>query len=393
MSTTSHLRLLPLLTAAALGAATVAGVSAQEPGNAGPLSNVIIAGYGSALYGATLGHDLDSTPNDFSASISPVILFGMGDDLLFETELEFGVSGSNTTTTLEYAQIDYLGFEKWQFIAGKFLLPFGVFGERLHPAWINKLPTMPLLFGHAHGGVAEGALLPVLSDAGVMARFVQPVGTSSLNVSFFVTQGPSLVTEEAGDGGHAQQASIVAAAPGHDEGAVPEVSGAFHIPQAGFGVSFGDNNSNKMIGGRLGWVSAPGLELYASAFHAMYDPDSYLDYQGFAVSAVAKRWGFDLLGEAAYLRQEFDTGTNAFEFLTSPGYYVEAARRIGSFEPTVRWAQLLDAKVDGAIVRGRIDRLTVGLSYWVSATVPLKAAYLLDPEFDDRVVVQWAFGF
>lgn len=396
MKTTSHLRLLHLLTGAALAAATTGVVSAQEPENAGPLSNVVIAGYGSALYGATLGHDLDSTPNDFSASISPVILFGMGEDLLFESELEFGVSGPTTTTTLEYAQIDYLGFDKFQFIAGKFLLPFGVFGERLHPTWINKLPTMPLLFGHAHGGVADGALLPVLSDAGLMARFVQPVGRSSLDFSFFVTQGPSLVTEDAVDDGHAAHsvvsASVVSAAPGHD-GAEPVLTGAYDVPQAGFGVSFSDNNSNKMLGGRIGWVRAPGMELYLSGFHAMYDPGSYLDYQGLAVSAVAKRWGFDFLGEVAYLRQEFETDVNAFEYVTSPGYYVEASRRFGSFEPVVRWSQLLDAEVDGSSVREGMEQLAVGLNYWVFATVPLKAAYLYDPEFDDRVVVQWAFGF
>ncbi len=116
-------------------------------------SGFVIAGYGSTTYeGVTQG----VYRNDFSASVSPVLLYSKGTDILFEAELEFGLTGDATSTTLEYAQIDYLGFENVQFIAGKFLLPFGVFGERIHPTWINKLPTMPIVFGHAHGGVAGG---------------------------------------------------------------------------------------------------------------------------------------------------------------------------------------------------------------------------------------------
>lgn len=386
-----------LALAATLVVAAGGGVSAQDAETPSPLSSVILAGYGGATYNASLGHDLVETQNDFSASVSPVLLWGMGDDLLFEAELEFGVSGQVTTTTLEYAQIDYLGFERLQFTAGKFLLPFGVFGERLHPTWINKLPTMPLLFGHAHGGVAEGSLLPILSDAGLMGRFSQPAGDASLNLSLFVTQGPRLMTEDEAEGGHAHAVvpshSVVAAVPGHDGPEPGTGSSAYAIPDVGFGVSFSDNNANKMLGGRLGYVRAPGLEIYVSGFHAMYDAESYLDYQGWALSTQLRRWGFEFLGEAAYLRQEFATGETTFETLERPAYYVEAARRIGAFEPVVRWSQLLEGTVNGTTATVGTDRLSLGLNYWVSATVPVKAAYLFDPDFDDRLVFQWAFGF
>ena len=71
-------------------------------------SILVLAGYGSAGYEAATSSEF---PNDFTVSVSPVILYTMGRDIVFETELEFGLSGTQTTTALEYAQIDYLGFE------------------------------------------------------------------------------------------------------------------------------------------------------------------------------------------------------------------------------------------------------------------------------------------
>lgn len=392
-----HFRAVAL--AAALLTAATGGLDAQEARTAGPLSNVVLTGYGTASYQAMLGRDLVETPNDFSASLSPVLLYGIGEDLLFEAELEFEIDGANTSTTLEYAQLNYLGFEKVQLTAGKFLLPFGIFSERLHPSWINKLPLTPLLFGHAHGGVAEGSLLPILSDAGVMARVNQPVGAASLVLSVYVTQGPRMISaEEAEDASHAHSivltsAAILANDPVHDEEQPGTSATGFDIPDVGFGISFDDNNSNKMLGGRIGYVRAPHLELFLSAFHAMYDPESYLDLQGFALTAQTRRWGFEFLGEAVYLRQEFATGETSFEMLETPGYYVEAARRVGSFEPVVRWSQLLDGKVDGTRVEAGMQQLAIGLNYWIAPAVPLKVAYVLDPDSDDRMVAQWAFGF
>ncbi len=395
MSTQATLRSSALSVATALAVAAGGGVGAQETGSPGPLANMIIAGYGGTTYEAALGHAPVNTQNDFSASISPVLLFGMGEDFLFEAELEFGLSGELTTTTLEYAQIDYLGFEKVQFTVGKFLVPFGVFGERFHPTWINRFPTMPLLFGHAHGGVAEGSLMPILSDAGFMGRFTQPLTTGSVNLSLYVTQGPVLVTEEGTvDEGHAHSVVPAASVASRTVNSTAQAQQAapLEIPDVGFGVAFADNNANKMIGGRLGYVRAPAVEVYVSGFHAMYDPDSYLGYQGYAVSLQTQRWGFQFLGEGALLRQEFQTETT-FETLKRPGFYLEATRPIGSFEPVVRWSRLLDGKVGGVTAIPSIDELALGLNYRFTPTVPLKVAYLYHPDFDDRIVVQWAFGF
>lgn len=376
---------------AALFLVVVAAVPATAQDD-GPLAGMVLAGYGGVTYGAALD---GAFPNDFTASVSPVLLYGMGDDFLFEAELEFGLSGEQTTTTLEYAQIDYLGFDRVQIIAGKFLLPFGLFGERLHPTWINKLPTSPVLFGHAHGGVAEGTLLPILSDAGAMFRLNQPLGTKwGLDLSVWVSQGPRLISEDAvaddGGDGHAHDPATPLTVKAGD--ATSAAAATYDIPTVGFGVSFSDNNKNKMIGARLGLVSAPGFEIYVSGFHAMYDPDNFLDYQGLGLSAEFRTGPYAFRGEGAWLRQEFQDQLT-YRHLETPAYYLEASRRMGEFEPVIRWNHMLEGEVNSSVVTPERQQLDLGLVYWVGATVPLKLSWQWDPDLSDRVFLQWAFGF
>lgn len=366
-------RVVGLATGLLMVAATT--LHAQDAGS--PTANLVLAGYGSASWGARTQGEFQ---NEFTASVSPVLLYDFGSDLLFEAELEFGLSGELTTTTLEYAQLDYMGFESVVLVAGKFLLPFGVFGERLHPTWVNKLPTAPLLYGHAHGGVAEGSLLPVLSDAGGMFRWAQPTSSATrLDLSLYVTQGPKIVEDVAHDDGDTHA---------HDDG----IASAYEIPAVGFGVSFSDNNTNKMLGGRFGLVHGGVFEAYVSAFHARYDPGNFLDYNGFSLSAEWRSGPFEIRSEGVFVQQEFEA-ESSFERLEQPGYYVQVSRRFGGFEPVVRWDQLLDGKVNSEVVRPGRDVLALGLTYWMGATSPIKLAYEIEQDQSDRFILQWAMGF
>ncbi len=365
-----------------------------SPTRAQSRSTVVLAGYGSATYEGSLNEDY---PNDFSASVSPVLLYSMGGDLLFEAELEFGLSGELTTTTLEYAQIDYMGLDNIQIVAGKFLLPFGVFGERLHPSWVNKLPSSPILFGHAHGGVAEGALLPILSDAGLMLRWAQPFGTGwALDFSGWVSQGPRLVEEGAGDG-HAHAVAVPQPVMGEGGGLLQGSGSAAQAdlpaPAVGFGVAFADNNKNKMLGGRLGLVRGPSFEAYVSGFHAMYDAGNFLDYVGAALSVEWRKRTFEIRAEGVLLQQEFEEDLGVYPTLDRSGFYVQASRRFGAWEPVVRFGRMSDAKVDGTVVGEAHSQLALGLDYWFGSSIPLKLAWEYHEEEDDRLMVQWAFGF
>ena len=364
------LRSSTLALAVSLALITAQPVAAQNR------SIFVLAGYGSAGYEAAISSEF---PNDFTVSVSPVILYTMGRDIVFETELEFGLSGTQTTTALEYAQIDYLGFENVQVIAGKFLVPFGVFGERLHPTWINKLPTAPVLFGHAHQGVAESGLLPIMSDAGVMMRWAQPLGSGiQLDFSGYVTQGPRLAAAEEGE--HAGDE--------HD----PTEPDDDHAPPVAFGVSFDDNNRDKMVGARLGLVKGPAFEVYLSGFRANYDEDGTLDYRGGAFSVEWRRGPLEFRGEAVTTRQEFVVDSEV-ESLKRAGYYAQVSRRMGSWEPVIRWGQLSDGTVASeATIDGHYE-LAVGLNFWLEPTIPVKVAWEFHQDRDDRVYVQWAYGF
>jgi hypothetical protein len=376
---------LPLVTALLLLPAGT--LSAQQQS---PLSRFLVSGYASANYNVPAEGD---ARNNFSASFSPIFLFELSPDFLFEAELEFGLEEGGTTTTLEYAQVDYLGFENVLLVAGKFLLPFGVFSERLHPTWINKMPSMPLLYGHAHGGVAEGVLTPILSDVGVMARYAGSLGDVwGLDFSFYVAQGPSQAEhDEDGGDDHAHSiapASVAAAANGQDI-TYPYAS---EIPGIAFGTNFSDNNDNKMLGARLGVVKGPDFEAYVSGFHSMYDDEDYLDLVGANVAAEVRKGGFEFRGEGAMLWQEFEVA-NEFPTLRSPAYYVQTSRRIGDFEPVVRWSHLLEAKVEDEVARDHRRQFAFGINYWMRPSVPLKLAYEIELDGADRFLVQWAYGF
>lgn len=361
------------LMALALAAALGTMAEAQTP------NRFLLAGYGSAGWSAS---GTDPFTNNFTASVSPLILYSVGDDLLFETELEFGLEGGSTETTLEYAQIDYLGFDRLQITAGKLLLPFGVFGERLHPTWINKLPSKPLIFGAGHGSGAAESLLPVLSDAGLALRFKQPLGaTWGLQFVGYVTQGPSL---EAGGHDEGEEEEEEEEEEGHEESLAPPVQ---------FGAAFGDTNSNKMIGGRVGLVRGGTFEVYASGLTALYDSESILRYSAAALSVELRRGGLELRGEGVLTRQEFEPEPAEFETQAVSGFYLQASRRAGSWEPVVRWSRVLDRKVDGESVGSGHDEVAIGLDYWMAASVPLKFAWEYHQDRDDSFTIQWAFGF
>ncbi|WP_457654231.1 hypothetical protein [Rhodocaloribacter sp.] len=373
----------------ALASLPVLSSRAQQ---AAPLSNLVLVGYGTTTYNATLNSEFN---NNFGASLSPIALYQMGEDFLFESELEFELEDAATETELEYAQIDYQGFENVQFIAGKFLLPFGLFSERLHPSWINRLPAMPLTYGHAHAGVAEGALLPVLSDAGLMLRYKQPLSTGwAFDLSAWVTQGPRLVDEaalEEGEAGH-EHAGAAAKTLDGDPTDPDHLDETHELPLVGYGVSFGDNNKNKMLGARLGLVNGYRFEAYVSGFTAKYDVESTLDITGLNLAVEWRPGPFNFRGEGLLVRQDFrhEDGIGTYE---RTGYYAEVSRRIGAWEPVVRWSQLPEARLEGEVAAPERKQLALGLTYWLAASIPVKVAYLYDPDEVDGLSLQWAFGF
>jgi len=167
-------------------------------------------------------------------TFAPIFLFKLNDKFMFETELEFSLSGNDLDIGFEYANFMYMVNDYLTIRAGKFLLPFGTFMERLHPAWINKFSSKPLGFGH--GGIAPG------SEVGIELRGAFYLGNTKWNWSGYVTNGPGLNE-------------------GDDE---PEEAGQLNFGQ------LVDNNRNKAVGGRMGFLplSDSSLELGGSFYSA-----------------------------------------------------------------------------------------------------------------------------
>lgn len=379
--------------AAAVAAGLLLGLAASPAaGQQGPpLSNAVLTGNGTVSYGSVFGDGTSDFRHDFGTTLAPILLYDMPGDLLFEAHLSYELEGGETSTTLEYAQVDYLGFENVQLTAGRFLLPFGLFGERYHTPWINKLPSMPLLYGHAHGGVPGRALLPVLSDVGVMGRFTGSIsGSWTVNGSLWVSQGPSRVAPEGDGGGHAHALLPRARANGGDGG--HGAGGEVDVPSVAFGTNFSDNNDNKMIGARLGLVRGGAFEAYVSGFHALYDEDGFLDYFGSNLALAWRPGRFEVRGAGVLLWQEFQH-EEAVETVQKPGYYLQVSRRLGAFEPVARWSHLLEADVGGAVARPDDQRLVAGLNYWLSESSVLKPAVEINPDGNEELVLQMAVGF
>ena len=107
-------------------------------------SRFVLTGYGASNY---FYSDEQAGENSFGLNFNPIVLYQAGDNLLFEGELEFEFE-EELKTEVEYAQADWTVNDYVTFVAGKWLSPFGTFVEKIHPAWINKLPVSPFVFGH-----------------------------------------------------------------------------------------------------------------------------------------------------------------------------------------------------------------------------------------------------
>ena len=329
-----------------------------------PSNQVVITGYG------TVGYAIETqgvNENAFNSSISPIFLFQFQDRILFEVEFEFELKEGITETGLEYAQLDYIANDNLTFVGGKFLLPFGVFGERLHPTWINKFATMPPIFGHHVSSFGASPLLPIMSDVGVMARGVLASGSAQLGLNVYVVQGP----------------------------AADDLTAA--TPELEFPASSGDNNTGKAFGGRLDFALRPWIELNASFLNGDYDDQNVLDLTAWNLAGEFHLRNFEIRGEYVQTRQEVERLTG-FPSLVRDGFYAQVAYRIGSWEPVVRWTQVFDSELGGVLEDQGAWQFGLGLDYWFNPSIAFMSAYEINredgPELDnDRLVVHLAFGF
>ena len=330
-----------------------------------PTNQVVITGYGTVGYGyRTQG----TKENAFFSSLSPIFLFQFQDRVLFEAEFEFELEGGVTETGLEYAQVDFMATDNLTLVGGKFLVPFGVFGDRIHPTWINKFPSAPPIYGHHVATFGTEPLLPIVGDLGVMARGVVNPGRFNIGLNIYAVQGPSI-----------------------------EGDPAEEIPELEFLSSSEDVNTDKMMGGRLDIALPPWAELNVSFFNGDYDDQNVLDFTGWNIAGELRNAGFEFRGEYVQTRQEIEE-TSGFPTFVRHGLYAQAAYRVGTWEPVVRWTQVFDSKLDGVVRDQGARQIGFGLDYWFSPSIAFMAGYELNREDNleidnDRLIAHIAYGF
>jgi hypothetical protein len=104
--------------------------------------------------------------------INPILLVPFGRHVLLESRTDFtgffqredqtsGPYKGRVFTTVEFAQLDWLANTHAIVVGGKYLLPFGLYNERLEPIWIRNLQDPPLTatIGTRTTGAGDGLML------------------------------------------------------------------------------------------------------------------------------------------------------------------------------------------------------------------------------------------
>lgn len=340
------------------------------------LTNITLGG--GAVAGYQNRENVDST---FGVGLAPILLWQPSDRWLFETEIAFVLSEEDSEVELDYAQISYLVNDYLTIGAGKFLMPFGAFWERWHPSWINKLPTMPLIYERGLMGQ---------TGIGVQVRGGVPIGSMKLNYAAYVINGPEFRTSFASAG------------------------------MLGLG-NHRDSNNNKAFGGRVGFQPTAELEVGFSLLSGRAG-ESGSEFSGvdtvitgidlmYSREIAAIKGRLDLRAEAIWVDTDNVIFTGPFDPFTFDnkrnGWFAQVAYRptlvdvrlgddfeLKNLEFVARYDQLRQQRAgDRGVDR---DQFTFGLDYWVKPNVVLKVAYLFDnahgAEDENGFFVQMAIG-
>jgi len=351
--------------------AMLAQLGTANPGN----TRFLFSGYATAGY-----VDPASGPSSFGAAFSPVMLWRIDDDFLFEAELEAVSDAAHGADAigLEYAQLSWTANDWITVGAGKFLSPMTLFNERFHPSWINPLPNAPMFAGH-------DGLVPA-TMVGAQVRGNLPAGDTRLLYVLFVSNGPELNNGE------------------HE----PEEAGFLHFEDGAAGFH------SKAVGGRLGWKPMHWLEFGVAGMSANVDadgtsaPDAGVKIYGANVAAAydAKEAG-TVRAIAEWFHSEVDDLTYlpgtpeavTFDNARDGAYAMLAWRPPGTgvlsrFEPVVRY-DWIDQPAD-APEGEDLKRWTVGLDYWLSSHTVFKIAVDRNDfggETSSDLIIQAAIGF
>lgn len=330
-------------------------------------------------------------------SFNPLFIYKQSDRLLFESELEMELEGSELHIGLEYSNISYLLSKSLTVRAGKMLLPFGIYVPNLHPSWIDKFASKPL--GLGHDGILPGA------DVGFELGGGAYLGSSKINYAFYLVNGPRLNT-------------------GEDE---PEEAGRLHYGE------FPDNNRNKTVGGRIGFLpfSNSMLEIGVSGMYGKVG-DNDTEYEDVSsglyaadlsfvkdISAIKSiidvkaQYSIVQTDEVEYLDEDnlpYSFENNSSTFFTQvsikPAFVKNEVLR--KFELAARYSKLTTP--EHSMWEINQNQLELGLNYWLDWRTVFKLTYKMTNNIEDEhgeleadghgdvlpantLLFHWAIGF
>lgn len=296
------------------------------------------------------------------ASFNPIFHALYRDIALAEAELEIAAAPDGTTETkLEYGSIDLFLNDYAALVAGKLLSPLGYFRQNLHPAWINKFPSIAPGFGEDQAAPA--------GEVGLGVRGGYPFGDGNkIKYVLYVGNGPELEV----DGG--------------------EIRG---IRSDGF---VRDVDRHKVIGGRIGLVPLPKLEIGLSAAGGGVGLEGESDHSYSVLGTdIGYQWKqLDLRAE--YISQKVgDLATSvAPQGGTWKAWYGQASYKLlpSKWEGVMRYG-----KFDSPHADQRQEQWALGVNYLWGPNVMAKLGYEFNHGLagavtdDNRWLLQLAYGF
>lgn len=378
-------------------------VPGQEntPGNVSGKTNFLLGGYGFVNF-----ENEDGSPSNFEPGFNPIFLWKVNDRVFFEGEVEFELEDGGTAAGLEFAQLFYVLNDYITLGGGKFLSPTNNFMERLHPTWINKLPTMPLGLS-GHGGV------PLLASTqiGFQARGGIDAGSGKFTYTVYVSNGPTLnVAEEAEGDAHGDETPLgkVTQEDGHGDGVTENGTLSFS--------NTSDNNDNKAIGGRISFIPFPQFEIgygiESATVGAKNTPFSDVKALTNAVDlSLTRDLGFlkgriDVRGQYVWLNIDNpNLHPLEFENNSSAGYAQLAYQPVDAESNFLKNIELvarfdrLDLPAEAPLNTDQ-ERISLGLNYWLTPSTVFKVAYESktlthedEEETENMLIGQFSIGF
>lgn len=302
-------------------------------------------------------------------------------------ETEAAPGGSGAMIMLGYADLVYILNDYMTLTAGKFVSPFNSFAERLHPAWINKLPDAPIGLGH-HGAHAPAG------EVGIQLRGGIPFGKMKMNYTAFVSNGPVLLASEE-EGGKMSFENFMDnnknKAIGGRIGLLPfsssslEIGGSFLTAKVGsedteyenIGALFygGDVSYFKSISG-FGDISLKGQWVSTGVDKANYTMDTMLMIMGTDTTYMTE-YTFDNQSQAYYAQLSYKPSKSEKNFIKNLEFVVRYDAM--SMPEETAWAE-------------SDTRYTFGIDYWLQARSVIKLAYQIG-ETQNLVMTQLVIGF